>query len=392
MILARSTAIVPAWRLPAAGALARPLARAALLAAIGVELAVLAAYLPDTVRQGWNGPIGDFHNLYIRSRHLDLMNLYSPAVTLALFPIARLPELAAFRAWFVINVLCVLAAAYLAQACVRGAEARIAAALAVLSLPQMHYALRLGHLTPLLTLAALAGFLLMRRNARWGAVVLSLLSLKPQYAVAPFLWLLVRRQWRLAATMLAAAAAMATVAFVAIGPGSVVTFARLWLDWGPDSTNKLLPTQQSWMYSWPGFLISAGLRPDPLLTLDLLALSAAVVVVAWLRVDAAKGAAVAALAMIPLTPYAQFYDAGLLAAAFALILHAGLRPGLAAAIVAALYAAAVVTQANTIFPVRDMLADAHTDGLYWLTPALLLAIGAIAMTGRAPEAPEAGRW
>jgi hypothetical protein len=224
--------------------------------------------------------------------------------------------------------------------------------------------------------------------------VLSLLSIKPQYAAAPFLLLLSRRQGRAALTMLAAAAAMAVAGFAAIGPGSFPEFFSLATDWGSSSSDDLLPMQQSWLYSWPGVQVSLGMEPNPLLTADLILLSLGATIVAWRRITPAAGAAVAALAMLPLAPYAQFYDGALLIAGLALIVRAGLRPPLALALLAGLYAAAVATQANTVFPARDLLADAYTDGFYWLTPTMLGAIALIALAARRDavreEAPDGG--
>lgn len=358
------------------------LMRIALLAAVGVELAVLAAWLPDTLRALWRGDSRDFHNLYQPARHLGLVGLYSPALSPLLFPVTLLGEHVAYRIVFCAGAASAIAIAYVAQRQVASVEARAAVALAVLSLPELHWALRLGHITPMLALAALAGFMLASRRPRVAGVLLSLMLLKPQTAVAPFLYLAVRRQFRAVMWMLGAAGGAAAVGFAVIGPASVATFAGYLVNWGPHSTENLLPVQQAWMYSWPGFLVSVGVHPNPLVTADLLLLSAAVTGVAVARLDAKSAAAAGAMAMILLTPYSQFYDSCLLAVAFVLVLRAPIAPWLRGLIIAALYAAAVVTQANTYFPVHDVLGPAETGGPYWLTPALLVAIAAIALFAR----------
>jgi hypothetical protein len=97
-----------------------------------------------------------------------------------------------------------------------------------------------------------------------------------------------------------------------------------------------------------------GIEPNPVVTFDLMLLSLGVITLAWLRTDARTGACVTALAMLLLTPYAQFYDFGLVVVGMALLLRSGLAPALAGAMVGALYAAAVVTQANTIYPTKDL--------------------------------------
>ena len=152
--------------------LAPALARLAMFAAIGIELAVLAAFLPDTVARFWSGQPGDFGNLYVRARHLDLMGLYSPVLTPLLYPISLFGLEAAYRIFFCINVAAVLTIAWLAQRPLQQPEARVAAALAVIALPQVHWALRFGHTTPLLALVALGGLMLVQRRPVLGAVLL----------------------------------------------------------------------------------------------------------------------------------------------------------------------------------------------------------------------------
>ena len=362
----------------------------AIPAAIGVELAVLIAFAPDTLTRGWSGPTGDFHNLYVRGRDLELMGLYNPVLTPLLYPLHWLGELNAYRFVFALNVAALLAIAAVAQRFVTGFDAKIAVALAVMSFPQMHWALRLGHLTPLLALVALCGLLLAERRPRVAALTLSLLSIKPQYAVAPFLFLLRLRRFSLAALMLGSATALAMVGFAVIGPASVREFLSLYLDWGSDSRDNLLPIQQSWMYSWPGVQISLGIEPNPIITFDLMLLSLGVVMLAWLRTGVRRGACVAAFAMLLFTPYSQFYDFGLVLVGMALLLRAGLPATTTFAAFGGLYLAAVVTQANTIYPTKDLLGPAQTDGVYWLTPALLVVIAVLAIAGKRGEPEVAG--
>jgi len=377
-----------------ADALAAMLARVAMPVAIGVELAVLVAFAPDTLRRGWTGPIGDFANLYAPARDLELVGMYNPVLAPLLYPLNWLGELNAYRLLFALNVSAVLAIACMAQRHVEGAEARIAVALAVVSLPQLHWALRLGHLTPLTALVALVGLITLERRPRTAAVVLSLLSLKPQYAVAPFVWLL--RLWRLdlAALMFGSAALMAVAGFAAIGPGAVREYLSLYFDWGSDTSDNLLPVQQAWMYSWHGVQISAGLEPHPIVTFDLMLLSLGIVALAWARTDARRATCVTAFALLLFTPYAQFYDGCLVLVGMALLFRCGLPAPATAAIFGGLYVAAVVTQANTVYPTPDVLGAARTNGFFWLTPALLVAIGALAIAGKRDEAApeEAPRW
>jgi hypothetical protein len=63
---------------------------------------------------------------------------------------------------------------------------------------------------------------------------------------------------------------------------------------------------------------------------------------------------------------------------------------LSATLCAGLYLAAIVTQSNVNFPVKDVLGPAASTGFYWLAPALVLATGIIAAAAqRRPSIKEA---
>jgi hypothetical protein len=376
----------------AVSGLLRALAPYALLAAIGVELALLTAFLPETVDRLVNGPSADFHNLYQPARDRELAGLYSPFLILLFQPLALLPEMAAYRLFFVVNVAALVGVSLLMQRGVRLIEARVAVALAPLALPQVHWALRLGHLTPLLAVALLGGLILLQTRPRWGAVVLAFVSLKPQYAIAPLVYLCWKRQFRLVAVMAGLSAALAAAGFALAGPDSVPRFFARYVDWGPNSTDNLLPVQQSWMISWTGFQLSLWREANPLITFDLIALSLAIAMFTWSRAGRPAGAAVVALMLVPLTPYAQFYDGALVLVAIALILRTGLATWTRVSLSAGLYLAAIVTQANIPFPAKDVLGPAQSNGVYWLTPAFVLAAAAIALLSRREPETEAQTW
>jgi hypothetical protein len=298
--------------------------------------------------------------------------------------------MSAFRAFFALNLLCVVALGVLMATTAQGWAARAALFLAPLALPQVHWALRLGHLTPVLLLVALTALLLLRSRPRAAALLLALLSLKPQYLIAPALYLAWRRRFGVLATTIVSAGALALAGFAVLGPGAFADFLALYLDWGPDSTDNLLPVQQSWMISWTGVQVSMGVEPNPLITLDFILLSAAIAILAWARAHEAAGIAAVGLMFIPLAPYAQFYDGAFVLVGIALILRAGLAPMLSATLCAGLYLAAIVTQSNVNFPVKDVLGPAASTGFYWLAPALVLATGIIAAAAqRRPSIKEA---
>lgn len=375
---------------PNASSLVRVLTPYVWLAALGIEIALLAAFVPDTLDRFLHGPTADFHNLYRVAGEREVPGLYSPFLVLLFQPLVFMPEMAAFRLFFAVNVVCLIAVAFMTASAVHSWEARTALFLAPLALPQVHWALRLGHLTPLLLLVALSALLLLRTRPKTAAMMLALLSLKPQYLIAPAIYLAWRRRFQLLATTVGTAALLALAGFAVLGPGAFADFVALYLDWGPNSTDNLLPVQQSWMISWTGVQISMGAEPNPLITIDFILLSLAIAMFAWARTSDAAGIAAIGLMFIPLTPYAQFYDGAFVLVAIALILRAGLPAAAAGALCAGLYFAAVVTQSNVNFPVKDVLGAAQTDGFYWLTPALVLATGIIAaIAQRRPPEQEA---
>jgi len=374
------------------------LSSALLLALVGIELAALVALLPDTAVIWWQGkPSPDFQLLLNAARDLKPNGLYSPGLSLLLYPLTILDEANAYRVYTGLGALAVVAIAYLAQRGIRPVEARVAVALGVISVPQMHWALRFGHLTPFLALAALGGFLLLRRRPYLAGLCFAFLVLKPQYAPVPALYLLWTRNGRALAGLLGGAVVLETAGFAAAGFGEIGPYVSGLLDLGSDSRDNLLAVQQAWQYAWPGFLISAGLEANPLLVMDALALSLAAVMLVWLRGNAPTAAAATALGMLLVAPYANFYDWGLLVVAGALLLKADIRwKSLLPVITVGLYVALIATQAATPWPIKGLeinvvqtgdqlslaVGDIGTRGLYWVTPAALAAVCFLAVAAQ----------
>jgi hypothetical protein len=397
----RTWATRPAWR--------SELTSALLLALIGIELAALVALLPDTAsiwREGRPSP--DFQLLLNAARDLKPNGLYSPGLSLLLYPLTFLDDANAYRVYAGLGALAVAAIAYLAQRGIRPLEARVAVALGIISIPQMHWALRFGHLTPFLALAALGGFLLLRRRPYLAGLCFAFLVLKPQYAPVPALYLLWTRNGRALAGLLGCAVLLETAGFAAAGLGEIGPYVSGLLDMGSDSRDNLAAVQQSWQYAWPGFLKSAGLEANPLLVADALALSLAAVVLVWLRGSAPTAMAAAALGMLLVAPYANFYDWGLLVVAGVLLLRADIRwKNLLPVVAVGLYVALIATQAATPWPIEGLeinvvqtgdqlslaVGDIGTRGLYWVTPAALAAVCFLAVAaqriGRSSTIPHA---
>jgi hypothetical protein len=385
------------------------------IAFIGIELAMLAALLPETLETWWRADqFGDFPMFYNAARDLEPNGIYAPALSLLMHPLVYLGEANAFRAYFVAGTLAVLALAYLAQRGVDRVEEKVAVALGVLAIPQMHWALRFGHVTPLLALAALAGFLLLQRRPVLAGLCLALLVVKPQYLAVPGLYLLWTRNGRALAALVTGALALQLAGFAAVGFGEIGAYLGLVLEWGPNASDNLAPVQQAWQYAWPGFLLSAGLDANPLIAFDLLLLSLAAVVLVWVRGDRAGAVAAAAFGMLIVTLYSNFYDWGLVAVGVALLLRTRLRWEVAAPLACGvLYIALLVTQAATPWPAVHLSmdiagtaghffmapsGDSEPGGPYWVTPAVLgavclLAVGALPRGGApSEEGPRSASW
>lgn len=390
----------PAWVGPAALGV---LVSTSLLVLIGIELAVLVTVLPDTLQQWWTvSSSGDFGNFYNDANNLDVNGLYSPGLSVLMYPLSLLSIQDAYRLYVGLGMVALLAVAYLAQRTIILPEGKIAMALGVISLPQMHWALRLGHMTTFLTLAALGGFLLIRKHPILAGLCFAFLVLKPQYAAIPGLYLLWTRNGRALAGMAAGVIVIELAGFAAVGFGEVGPYIAIFFDLGADTRDNLLPYQQSWQYAWQGFLISTKfnqISTSPLIALDLSLLSMGVVVVAWARGTRTAALTAAALGMLVVTPYANFYDWGLLVVAGALLLRADLHwKALGPVMVVALYIGLLVTQQATPFPAIDVQvgvveADGSvtvlpanyvtpTHGIYWITPMALGAIALLAFAGK----------
>ncbi len=373
------------------------LASLSLLVIVGVELAVLAAVLPETLEMWWTADrMGDFANFYDDAANLNINGLYSPGLSLVMHPLSWMHVHNAYRVYVGLGMLAVLAIAFIAQRNVNSIEGKLAVALGIISLPQMHWALRLGHMTSMLALSALGGFLLLKRHPILAGLCFAVLVLKPQYAAVPGLYLLWTRNGRALAAMVAGTLVLEVAGFAAVGFSNVGPYISSFFDLSADARDNLLPYQQSWQYAWQGFLISSGIEPIPMLALVLSFLSLGVVVVAWAQGVRSVAMAAAALGMLIVTPYANFYDWGILAVAAVLLLRTDLKWSiLIPVILIGFYAAMLASQHATPFPAVDVQvgvveADGSisvlpasfispTNGIYWITPLVLAVVGLLAL-------------
>lgn len=368
-----------------------------LCAIIGIEAMALVAWLPATF-DVWLHPAahgyGDFDNFYESARTLSPSNAYNPALGAALHPLTYLGLDTAFRVYVALNAAAVCGIAFIAQRGVASYPAKAAVVLGVLALPQAHWALRVGHFSEILAVAALGGFVLADRRPVLAGVCFSVLALKLQYLPVPLLFLLWTRNWRafasatgtlLTLSIAGAIALTASTGYVAGYYGDRLAAVARDLLFGQNEL--LLPVQQSWQYSWRGFLISAGIDPNGAIVATLLVLSAAAMLLVWVRCSRSVAAVGAAIGMLLLAPYSSFYNWGMIAVAAALLLRSDLRPRpLVPALMAMLALAAVASQEATPFPSNDALGAASTRGLYWLQPVALLTLFVLAIAGKQRDA------
>ncbi len=361
----------------------RPLIPFVLFAVIGIELMTLVAWLPDTFRVWWNvDDVGDFAGFYKNASSSTPTNLYSTGLTFLMRPLTWLDITPAFRIYFAINAAATLGVAYLAQRGVRSIEARVAVFLGVIALPQTQWVLRTGHFSMVLAFLALSGFLLTERRPVLAGVCFAMLALKPQYLPVPILYLLWSRNRQALLGAGGTLLLLSLAGLVTVGVDPFVAQIQRILNASLDHSAVYLPAQQAWQYSWQGVLISAGIEPNPALTIDLMVLSLGAVVVAWAKATPSAAKVAAALGMLLLAPYATFYNWSMITVAAALLLRSDLRPrALIPLLLAGGAIAAAATQKATPYPSPNLLT-AGTYGLYWLPPFALFTTFALALAGR----------
>lgn len=375
-----------------------------LFAAVGVELAVLATWLPDTLGS-WLNPdkngYGDFPLFYRNAETFSLNALYSPGLAVLMHPLTYVGQRPAFAIYVAVNIAALCGVAFLAQRGVGSVPAKVAIALAIFALPQTHWAIRIGHFTEILALAALGGLLLSDRRPVAAGLCIAALALKPQYLPVPLLYLAFTRNWRALATVFGAFAVLgiAGVAAAALRDPSGI---RMFLYTGdyyahriPEAWTFLTAGQrdqaypQGWQYSWYGFLLSIGVQPNPLIAGDLMLLTLGAVVVVWWKCTLPCAKVATALGMLLLAPHSSFYNWSMLSVAAALLLRCDLRPrALVPVLLVTMGLAAAASQNATPFPLPyDAYRPASTLGIYWVQPVALASIVVLAFAGRRRTMP-----
>jgi alpha-1,2-mannosyltransferase len=260
--------------------------------------------------------------------------------------------------------------------------------LGVLAFRPVHEVLILGHITCILLVALLAGFLLLRADKPLLAgLAFSLLAFKPQWAILPAIFLVIRGEWRALGSMTAAGAAIFFVPFFFTSWHTFNNYYEF-VRYLADVNLKDAPH----MFSWNGLLTKlddSEVQPDgsilfyadaPSRTLvyALIALSVLPLLVVWWSRDFLMGVAATVLAMLLVSTHSVWYDWSMLAVAALFLVLAfenrsrGRRVEMWVVLLA-LYLAAGHSIGEVLVPDRHEV-DWHRSAFYWITPVALVSL------------------
>jgi hypothetical protein len=340
----------------------------------------------------------EFDADYIKARLLARGNFYNPpALAYMLSPLASLSFRDAFWLFSLLSGMALAGYVALGWFTARRIAEWPLLVLGVLSFKPVHEAIIMGHMTLFFVLAITGGFLLLRAEKPvLAGLALSLLALKPQWAVLPGLFLLVRGEWRALGTMFVAASAIFFVPFLVTGFETLrdyVVFLREAQRWDL--------TAPPHMFSWNGFLFKlqggpgVGVLEPPAkaLVYTLIGLTAVPLIVVWWSRDYLLGAAATIVAMLLISTHSVWYDWALLSvAAFMLVLRA---PRMERShrlemwlLLLALHLAASQSMAELLWPDRHYIFW-DRQAFYTLTP---VAFGALLWLASLAIREDLMRW
>lgn len=239
----------------------------------------------------------------VDEQNILFLPLYPPVTALAFRPLAWMPYLWALGFWAAISLACYVIAARMLLLQTESGW-RPVAFWALAGFFPLLVSLRAGQLAPLLLLIVTTG--LLKRNG-W---VLSLLSIKPQFAAGLLLFLLLRREWKLFARMVAGIGLQYLAVLAIAGPEPVVAYVRyaaVYLDHA-----RMFTFPDGWVHSLSG-TVGWPVHTGVLLVLSIL--------IARVRPSCwRKESAMAVAFMLLLTPHLLLYDLVLLAVPAILLL------------------------------------------------------------------------
>jgi hypothetical protein len=317
-----------------------------------------------------------------RARLLTRGAYYNPpALALLQAPLAALDFKTSYRVYTALSLAALVAFLALAWRTGRSAPELPLFVLGAIAFRPVHEVVIMGHPTFFFLLALTGGFLLLRADRPvLAGLVLSLLVLKPQWAVLPGLFLLVRGEWRALGTMLGAAAVIFVVPFLYTGFETFENYVRV-----TRAVSSADLSDAPHMFSWNGFLFKLGggpahgHEPPPKLAIvALIALALPFLAYVWASRDYLLGAAATVLTMLLVSVHSVWYDwALLLAAGLFLVMRAptmsrGMRVEMwVVMLLAFTQASASIT--TLLAPDRHNI-DWHARGLFLITP---VAFGAL---------------
>jgi hypothetical protein len=158
-------------------------------------------------------------------------SLYPPQVPIIFSWLARFAYGDALMLWWLGLVICFsLAGWWLFREIDPEPAWKRTAALAIAAFTPINYTFLNGQLSAFLLLTFIAGLYLHRRgNVVVAGLVLSLLALKPQFAVGPFLWMLMRRDYRTLGGYCLGGMFQAAGSAAILGPNILVDYVKnLW--------------------------------------------------------------------------------------------------------------------------------------------------------------------
>jgi hypothetical protein len=327
---------------------------------------------------------------YLRARLLARGNYYNPPILAILqSPLASMPFDSAFWLYSAVSAGAFAVFLVLFWRAGRGIPELPMVVLGLVAFRPVHEALIMGHQSLFFVLAMGAGLLALRAKQNiLAGLCLSLLAIKPQWAVLPGLFLLVRGEWRAGFAMGAGALALFGLPFLATGKSSFLNYIHFLQDQsGTDLVNA------PHMFSWNGFL--SKLQPNDPFTAPipdvnkdvvyaLIALTALIVLIIWLGRDIYFGVAATIIGMLLISTHSVWYDwAFLSVAAVFMVLRPA--PSYVRAQVWILLLALFVSAAQSTDAV--FAPDGRHGFLHWSEPAFfsvtLVAFGALLwMAGR----------
>lgn len=318
-------------------------------------------------------PFFDVSDEYTKARLLARGNYYNPPLLAYIqSPLTLLSFRDALWAFAAFDVLLLAAYAGLAWWAGRQVAELPLLILGAASFKPVHEAIVMGHWSMLFIVAITAGLLaLHKRKPVIAGLFFSLLALKPQWAILPGLFLLVRGEWRALAVMAVGSAAVFFSGFLITGLDTFenyVSFIR--------RQSALDLKDAPHMFSWNGFFFKMyGKAGDPTLIYTLIGLTILPLLIVWWSRDFFLGAAATVIAMLLVSTHSVWYDWSIVIVAALFIV---LRPQRSRGyrieswiVLVALSLAASQSMSELLHPGRFEIGPErwYRTAYYWVTPA-----------------------